>query len=221
MVKDTFNNLPKEKQIAISSAFLKEFSIKNYDDASISKVLKELKIAKGSFYQYFENKMSLYQYLIQLCGLKKMEYIQHVKRESYDSFWSFWRALYQEGFKFDKDHPEMSNFMFTLYDMIHSPALKEMYLTMRNGALVGLGAMLQLEVDSGAFCKDISVEFMAQTLLTTSNGLFDAVRTKNNAQFEQHLAEGRPIFADGFDLYYTELMENNITLLSKAFNANS
>ncbi|NOQ72935.1 MAG: TetR family transcriptional regulator [Crocinitomix sp.] len=221
MVKDTFNNLPEAKRSAISSAFLKEFTVNKYDDASISKVLKTLNIAKGSFYQYFDNKLSLYQYLIQICGLKKMEYIQHIKREDYEDFWSFWRALYQEGFKLDKDHPKMSNFMITFHDMMNTPTLKEMYHTMRTNGLAGLGAMIQSEVDSGAFRKDVSVEFMAHTLLTTSNGLFDAVRTKNHVEFEQHLTEGRPIFTDGFDQYYTELMENNITLLSQAFNSNS
>lgn len=221
MVKITFKNLQKKRQDAISSAFLKEFTLNKYDDASISKVLKSLKIAKGSFYQYFGNKLSLYQYLIQICGIKKMEYIQHVKRESYSDFWQYWRGLYEEGFKLDKDHPVMSNFLFTFHSMMNTPSLKEMYTTMRKSGLTALGEMIQAEVDSGAFSKDISVEFMAHTLLTTSNGLIEAVRTKNSVQFEQNLAEGLSIFTDGLDQYYSELMENNIILLSKAFNANS
>ncbi len=221
MIKSTFNNLSAEKQQTIISAFLKEFTINKYDDASISKVLKSLGIAKGSFYQYFENKLSLYQYLIQTCGIKKMEYIQHVKRENYEDFWAYWRALYQEGYKLDKDHPEMSNFMFAFYDSMNTPSLKEMFIQMREGGIAGLSAMIKVEVDNGAFRKDVSIEFMAHTLLTTSNGLFDAIRAKNSTEFERHMTEGLPIFADGFDTQYTELMENNITILSQAFNANT
>jgi hypothetical protein len=45
----------------------------------------------------------------------------------YSNFWAYWRALYKEGFKFENDHPEMSNFMFAFYDMATPPFKRHVF----------------------------------------------------------------------------------------------
>lgn len=64
MPKETFLNLPKEKKEKITNAILKEFSRENFNKASISNIIKEAKIPRGSFYQYFEDKEDAIKYLI-------------------------------------------------------------------------------------------------------------------------------------------------------------
>ena len=64
MPKETFLNLPKEKKEKITKAILKEFSRENFNKASISNIIKEAKIPRGSFYQYFEDKEDAIKYLI-------------------------------------------------------------------------------------------------------------------------------------------------------------
>ncbi len=54
MPKETFNKLSQDKKDRITQGFLKEFYNKPYEEASITAVVKELGIAKGSVYQYFE-----------------------------------------------------------------------------------------------------------------------------------------------------------------------
>jgi len=65
MPKDTFNNLSEEKRAWILKAAIKEFADNPYDVASISNIVRKTGIAKGSFYQYFEDKKDLYQTLIE------------------------------------------------------------------------------------------------------------------------------------------------------------
>ena len=66
MPKETFFNLPEAKRQRIIDLALAEFAEKDYDTASISRIVSQAGIAKGSFYQYFENKEDLYTYLLTL-----------------------------------------------------------------------------------------------------------------------------------------------------------
>ncbi len=66
MPKATFYNLSKQKQKQILEIAAGEFAACPYNVASISKIVRQAKIAKGSFYQYFEDKKDLYQTLIEI-----------------------------------------------------------------------------------------------------------------------------------------------------------
>lgn len=64
MPTDTFNKLPEEKKIKVILSARKEFARANLRDASIKNIVEEAGIARGSFYQYFESKEDLLQYLL-------------------------------------------------------------------------------------------------------------------------------------------------------------
>lgn len=60
----TFFNLPKEKQDRIIQATINELKQKNYNDISINQIVKNAKISRGSFYDYFESKDDLILYIL-------------------------------------------------------------------------------------------------------------------------------------------------------------
>lgn len=60
----TFDRLPDRKKQHFLSAAYKEFALHDFEVASITHLVKELGIAKGSVYQYFNNKLDLYEYLL-------------------------------------------------------------------------------------------------------------------------------------------------------------
>lgn len=64
MPKPTFLNLPDEKRQRITELALDEFSTYPYRQASLSRIVSRAGIAKGSMYQYFENKLDLYRWLV-------------------------------------------------------------------------------------------------------------------------------------------------------------
>ena len=64
MPKQTFFNLPQEKQRRLLKAGFEEFSRAPAMDASISNIIKIAEIPRGSFYQYFEDKYDLQAYLV-------------------------------------------------------------------------------------------------------------------------------------------------------------
>ncbi|MDD5759392.1 MAG: TetR/AcrR family transcriptional regulator [Desulfobulbaceae bacterium] len=67
---NTFSKLPAEKKAKIEAALLKEFADKGYQKASLNTVVGSLGIAKGSLYQYFANKESIFLYIFDLFTAK-------------------------------------------------------------------------------------------------------------------------------------------------------
>ena len=65
MPKATFYNLTKEKREKIEKAIKKEFGRTSFSKASISKIITEAQIPRGSFYQYFEDKEDAIKYIIE------------------------------------------------------------------------------------------------------------------------------------------------------------
>lgn len=63
MIKKTFYNLPEEKRQRIIDAILKEFSSSHPEKASINRIIKAANISRGSFYQYFDDKVDLVEVL--------------------------------------------------------------------------------------------------------------------------------------------------------------
>ncbi len=62
--KQTFFNLKDNKKEKIEQALIKEFGQASFEKASISNIIREADIPRGSFYQYFENKEDAISYII-------------------------------------------------------------------------------------------------------------------------------------------------------------
>ena len=76
MPKQTFLNLSEEKRKAFTEIALEEFANNDYNTASVSKIVEKAGIAKGSVYQYFEDKQDLFLYLLDVSNQEMMGYIQ-------------------------------------------------------------------------------------------------------------------------------------------------
>ena len=61
----TFNRLNQKKKSRFIEQAFKEFAINAYQGGSITNLVKTLGIAKGSVYQYFEDKEALYRFLVE------------------------------------------------------------------------------------------------------------------------------------------------------------
>lgn len=65
MPTKTFFNLREEKRQRIEKALINEFSKSSFEQASITNIIKEANIPRGSFYQYFVDKKDAIKYLIE------------------------------------------------------------------------------------------------------------------------------------------------------------
>jgi TetR/AcrR family transcriptional regulator len=78
MPTETFNDLPVEKQSLILHLAIEEFAGHSYHSASISNIVREAGIAKGSFYQYFTDKKACYRYLVEMATEEKLNIVTEI-----------------------------------------------------------------------------------------------------------------------------------------------
>lgn len=64
MPKDTFLNLSQEKQEKVIRSAISEFLKHGFEKANVGVIAKQAGVAKGSIYQYFENKKELFLYAV-------------------------------------------------------------------------------------------------------------------------------------------------------------
>jgi AcrR family transcriptional regulator len=78
MPKDTFLNLTLEKQENVMRSAINEFIKHGFEKANVGDIAKNAGVAKGSMYQYFENKRELFLFSVKW----SMEYLMK-KYEKY------------------------------------------------------------------------------------------------------------------------------------------
>lgn len=101
MPKSTFHNLPDQRKDEITQAAIDEFSKHSYQEASINRICKNAEMAKGSFYQYFEDKLDLFVHLMSKATDEKMATFGTLIQElSQLDFLSQIEALYMKGIEY-------------------------------------------------------------------------------------------------------------------------
>jgi len=106
--KQTFLNLPQEKRATIVNAALDEFAANGFEAASINRIVAASGIAKGSFYQYFEDKMDVFRYLIDVLAQEKVVFFKdkHPPSPS-QSVFEYFRWVVKAGMEFNSAYPRM------------------------------------------------------------------------------------------------------------------
>lgn len=107
MPKETFFNLPDDKKNLIISSAIDEFSTASYNTASINQICKKAKIPKGSFYQYFVDKLDLYVYIMNLAIEEKIKFFSTSLKEFHTlTLLEQVRLLFIKGIEFAKAYPK-------------------------------------------------------------------------------------------------------------------
>jgi AcrR family transcriptional regulator len=109
MPKQTFLNLLEDKRTVITNAAIDEFAEHGYKSASINRIVTNSGISKGSFYQYFEDKMDVFKYLMDVVAKEKMEFFKdkHPPSSNMDTF-EYFRWIVKTGMEFNSAYPRMT-----------------------------------------------------------------------------------------------------------------
>lgn len=125
MPKQTFFNLPDDKRENLINIAITEFAENDYQSASISRIVAEAGIAKGSFYQYFENKEDLYSYLLDLGAQQKAKFLSSEPPDPEMDIFAYLRWLIQGGVRFEFSNHRLSQ---VGYRAVKSGSLPDAYL---------------------------------------------------------------------------------------------
>jgi len=219
MPKETFIKLKEEKKKQITDAFLREFAVKTYDEASISMVVKQLGIAKGSIYQYFNDKLDLFMYLVGESVAVKSRYTASLKREDYSDFWTYFSDLYVYGFQFDDENPLQSHFLHNLTQNLNSPSIKHLYNELLSQVVTGFEKMAEYEVQKGLFRSDIPVKTQGFFLYKLGISIQEQLEVMGAINPKVSIEKQQPVYFGKMN----ELMQvvaDYIKLAKPAFNKN-
>jgi AcrR family transcriptional regulator len=186
MPKETFFNLPDEKRNRFISVSLEEFAKNTYKSSSISRIVNKLNIAKGSVYQYFENKKDLYSYIIDIAAKARIEYILGSVHSFQGDIYKLLKNLIIVRTDFDIKHPL---YKLVLLNM-RSEKFKDDDLTRLQNKLNDIGdtaikdIIIKKQI-SGEIRNDISPDVMGFYISYVFSSIDQYMLIKHGAPFAQ------------------------------------
>ncbi len=184
MPRSTFNNLPKKRREEIIHACFEEFAQYDYKNASVSRIVKKLGIAKGSFYRYFDNKMEIYQFLLDHAVALQMEHIQELFEFPSGDFYSLFEKNLAMRIKFDLAFPLQSAFLNNSLQERNNEAFSNMLARSKEMMIELLNPVIENYKKTGALKTDISTDTIVYLIIQIQLGINDFLKirftTKNN-----------------------------------------
>ncbi|MEI2610438.1 MAG: TetR/AcrR family transcriptional regulator [Candidatus Promineifilaceae bacterium] len=168
MPKETFFNLPEEKRQRILDLAIEEFAHHDYQNASISRIVAEASIAKGSFYQYFEDKADLYRYLLNLIFQEKQRVLATIQPpDPQMGTFAFLRWLFSVSINFEFINPKLAQMG---YRAMNNQTLPEEIMTQgKEAGRMYFKQLVQAGMARGDLRSDLDVDaaaFLINTLIT-------------------------------------------------------
>lgn len=207
MPHQTFFNLPDKKRQTITDLAIAEFASNDYQNASITKIVKQAKIAKGSFYQYFEDKKELYLYLVELASKEKLAFLQQAKPPELNMrFFPYLRWLFGVGTQFDLTHPQLSQIIYrTVYGDV--PFRDEVLAMTQASSNEYIKQLVQNGIEQRDVANDINPDMAVFAINTLGEGLRHYIPTQLGLDTKQIAQKGvdKNIDLEAIDRIFDEL----------------
>ncbi|MBE9063411.1 TetR/AcrR family transcriptional regulator [cf. Phormidesmis sp. LEGE 11477] len=174
MPKPTFFNLSEKKRQKITDLAISEFASADYDNASISNIVKQAKIAKGSFYQYFEDKKDLYLYLVDSASVQRIDFIEAARKaEKSKQKRDFFRELrwrFGISIQFSLHHPQLTQ-IINRAAYSDSPVKKEVFQRLQAAYKKPIHDLVERGIANGDLRADLDPDLATFMILTTADNL--------------------------------------------------
>jgi TetR/AcrR family transcriptional regulator len=167
--KQTFYNLPKEKQEQIINAAINEFSQFSFNEVKISDIINKAKIPRTSFYDYFEDKKDLYKHIILIIKEEKMKFMAPVFENQQDNFFERLRELFKAGVKFASLRPEYEKLGIRMYENLE--LINDILEVKEIDVSSFYEFMIINGIRTGEIRSDIDVKFAAKSISIISSNL--------------------------------------------------
>lgn len=168
-VSSTFRNLSPEKQERVLAAALGEFSDKGYQQASVNTMVSASGIAKGSIYQYFKDKSSLFLYVFDFAiGMVRRTLLAVKEETREEDFFVRLEKSLLAGVEFIQRHPRVYGLYLKILFDRHVPRRQELLQAVRQFAAEYLGSLVRQGQARGELRADLppgAVVFLLDALL--------------------------------------------------------
>jgi AcrR family transcriptional regulator len=184
----TFFALPAEKRDRLVREAIAEFADRTFAEASLSQIARRSRIAKGSFYQYFEDKLDLYRWLLtDEAARRKREFLSAAPAGG--DFWARLEAHVERGMAFLVEHPRLARLSAAAADPSAVPEVRGLHRAICEAGVGELRALLAEGRACGAIAADVDLDVATRFVSTVIGpGLTDVILQELGAELHEVLA---------------------------------
>eukprot|EP01133_Synstelium_polycarpum_P011828 gene11828-13789_t len=190
----TFQNLPTERQQFILNSALEEFALHDYESASLSNIISKLKLAKGSFYRYFENKRSLYFFLLDHCTKLRLDSDDQLIDRSATDFFSAILEHFKAKLTFDKLYPLHSAFIYNVFQERNNQELGDIQQLSKSKVIEIIKALLKDERDLNTLRTDLEEDIMAFSIFQLQMQIPDYIAFRYQIDYRKNIRNKLPLY---------------------------
>ncbi|MEL7610290.1 MAG: TetR/AcrR family transcriptional regulator [Bacillota bacterium] len=194
MPKDTFFNLSDEKREKVMRAAVSEFLKHGFEKGNVGAISKNAGIAKGSLYQYFENKKELFLYTVQWSSeffIRKYD-SRLLDFDLFDYAYMNFRQMYEQVMA----EKELALFLQNV--ILGKYTVDDSVRAMLKAADEFVLRLIAKGKENGQIRKDIDDDLLALFLTGASMKIKESI-------LERASAGGRDFLAGGYEAYDGEI----------------
>ena len=199
----TFENLNEERKLEIIQASLEEFAMNEYGTASLSNIIKKLGLAKGSFYRYFENKQSLFFYVLDHCINLRIENDKNYITEEPEDFFDLMLLHIQSKIRFDQTQPLASIFFYNVLQERNSEELGNIRYISKQKGLDILEMTVDKFIEKGQLRTDMDAKLIAWSVFESVMSFMNYIEHR----FQQDFGKNSKTLGKLYDMPEHELMD--------------
>jgi AcrR family transcriptional regulator len=188
MPSSTFFALRAERRDRLVDEAIREFSEHSFAEASLSQIAVRARVAKGSLYQYFEDKLDLYRWLLtEEVPRRKREFL--AQGEPARDFWAGLHTHIERGMAFLVEHPRLARITAAAAQPAADEQVRGLHQAVCASGLAELRSVLERGLADGALARgqnlDVVTHFVSAII---GPGLTAAVLSELDAELHEVLA---------------------------------
>lgn len=168
MPTPTWDNLDAPKRERILDAAMEEFGRRGFSAGSLNVVAREAGIAKGSLFQYFEDKRELFAHVCDVCSQRiRDDFLVTLSRHAteQDDLFDFVRAVLMDWVRYFREHPRERAITFAISFEIDPQARRAVRAVTNRHYLEVLESLVDEAADRGDLRTRTSREHLLAYLL--------------------------------------------------------
>jgi len=187
MPTPTFFRLPDARREPLVEEAIAEFAERPYAEASLSELARRARVPKGSVYQYFEDKLDLYRWLL-------TEEVPRRKRDflgesgAHGDFWERLETRIERGMAFLVEHPLLARLSAAAAAPTANAEVRGLHKAICEAGIDELRALLAEGAKAGALSApdlDVAARFVSTVI---GPGLTDVILRELDAELHEVLA---------------------------------
>lgn len=168
MPTSTWENLPDTKRARILDAAMREFGRRGFSAGSINVIARRAGIAKGSLFQYFDDKLDLYVHVsshVAVTVRSEFTRLMLTRAHEHDDLFRLLRTVFTDWVGYFADHPVYRDVFFAIMFEIDRDTRAAVREVVSGHQVAVLGALLEAADSSGQLRDGASREHLTGMLL--------------------------------------------------------